>query len=108
MDDLIIVKARIKVLTSDEGGKRKTGIASGYRPNHIFEMNEDGSFKDTYIGDIHFSEQEFIYPGDEIIATIRFLRYEPILKYIYVGKKWYINEAQRRIADAEITEIVKI
>jgi hypothetical protein len=39
-DDLIIVKAKITMKTTEEGG-RQFGIKSGYRPNHVFEMPED-------------------------------------------------------------------
>jgi hypothetical protein len=97
-------------LTAEEGGKRINGIGSGYRPNHIFEFAADGSFFSTYtyMGDMQFSEPELIYPGDEVIATVRFTRYEPIFKYIQVGRKWFINEAQHRIADGEILEIINL
>ena len=50
-NDLIIVKARIYLKTADEGG-RKTGVKSGYRPNHAFEIPKDIRHIHTYIGDI--------------------------------------------------------
>jgi translation elongation factor EF-Tu-like GTPase len=107
MTDLIIVKAKIKVLTTEDGGKRINGFKSGYRPNHFFEV-QDGVFKTGFMGDIVFSEQELIYPGDEKIVTVRFIKYEPILKFMQVGREWFINEANNRIAIGEILEIVSM
>lgn len=38
---LLIVKARIKLIPTEQGG-RKTGIISGYSPNHVFEYASEG------------------------------------------------------------------
>lgn len=60
-DDLIIVKAKIIMKTTEEGG-RQFGFKSGYRPNHIFEMPDDLRTLNTFIGDILFDDQELIQP----------------------------------------------
>jgi translation elongation factor EF-Tu-like GTPase len=103
-NDLIIVTARISMKKTEEGG-RKSGIASGYRPNHVFEMPEDLNKLTTYIGDIRFEDQELIEPGETRIVTVRFLRIRLIEKYMKVGQKWFINEAARTIGIGEILEI---
>ncbi|MES2112489.1 MAG: hypothetical protein V4577_27275 [Bacteroidota bacterium] len=105
MNDLILVKAKIKILTIDEGGTRKTGILSGYRPNHVFDLPQDGKYV-TFIGDIRFDDVEFIYPGEEQNVMVRFVRNQAIEKYIINGAKWWMYEVPNLIAEAEILEIL--
>jgi translation elongation factor EF-Tu-like GTPase len=102
-DDLIIVKAKITMKTTEEGG-RQSGFKSGYRPNHVFELPDDIRNLKTYIGDIQFDDQELIQPGETKIVTVRFLKIPGIEKYIHVGRKWFINEAARTLGDGEILE----
>jgi translation elongation factor EF-Tu-like GTPase len=103
-DDIIIVKAKITMKTTAEGG-RQHGIASGYRPNHVFELPVDLGNLTTYIGDIQFDDQAFIEPGESKVVTVRFLKIPQVEKYINVGQKWYINEAARTVGYGEIVEI---
>jgi translation elongation factor EF-Tu-like GTPase len=103
-DDLIVVKARITMKTTGEGG-RQFGFKSGYRPNHLFEIHNNLKEIRTYIGDIRFEGQELIKPGETKIVTVRFLKVPEIEKYIVVGQKWLINEAARTLGVGEILEI---
>jgi len=103
-EDLIIVKAKIIMKATDNGG-RKSGFKSGYRPNHVFELPADLRNLKTYIGDIQFDDQELIEPGETKIVTVRFLKTPKIEKYINVGQKWLINEAARTLGFGEILEI---
>lgn len=103
-DDLVIVKAKITMKTTKEGG-RQFGFKSGYRPNHVFEIPDDLRILKTYIGDIQFDDQELIEPGETKIVTMRFLRTPQIEKYITVGQKWFINEAASTLGFGEILEI---
>jgi len=102
-DDLIIVKAEIAMKTTEDGG-RQFGFKSGYRPNHVFEMPEDFSNLNTYIGDIQFDDQELIKPGETKVVTVRFLKVPKVEKYINVGQKWFINEGARTVGFGEILE----
>lgn len=101
---LVIVKAKISLKTTAEGG-RKTGFISGYRPNHVFEYKADGSFQ-TFVGDVIFEDQSTIEPGEIKLVTIRFLLNQKIEKYLNTGRKWWIHEASRLIAEAEIVQIL--
>lgn len=103
-DDLIIVKAKISMKTTAEGG-RQHGFKSGYRPNHVFELPDDLRNLTTYIGDIQFDGQELLEPGETKIVTVRFLKMPQVEKYIKVGQKWFINEAARTIGFGEILEV---
>ena len=103
-DDLIIVKAKITMKTTAEGG-RQHGFKSGYRPNHVFELPDDLRNLTTYIGDIQFDGQELIEPGETKIVTVRFLKMPQVEKYIKVGQKWFIYEVPRLVAEGEIIEV---
>lgn len=102
-DDLIIVKAKIIMKTTEEGG-RQFGFKSGYRPNHVFEMPDDLRILNTYIGDIQFDDQELIQPGETKVVTVRFLNVPEVEKYIKVGQIWFINEGARTLGTGEILE----
>ena len=101
---LIIVKAKIYLKTTEEGG-RTNGIKSGYRPNHAFEKPNDIKNIKTFVGDIQFDDQEFIEPGETKIVTVRFLKMPQIEKHIKLGQKWFIYEVPRLVAEGEIIEI---
>jgi len=103
-DDLIIVKAKITMKTTAEGG-RQHGFKSGYRPNHVFELPDDLRNLKTYIGDIQFDDQELIEPGETKIVTVRFLKKSQVENYIRVGQKWFINEAAKTLGFGEIIEV---
>lgn len=103
-NDLIIVKAKIYLKPTEEGG-RTTGFKSGYRPNHTFHQPKDIKNIQTFIGDIQFTDQEFIEPGETKIVTVRFLRNKIIEKFISVGQKWFIYEVPRLVGEGEILEI---
>ena len=101
---MISVKAKMKVLLPEEGGKRKSGIKSGYRPNHVFEQKSDKPFF-TFMGVIAFEEPDIIFPGEEKVVVVNFIAAEEIRSYINVGRKWWIYEVPHLIAEAEIIEI---
>ena len=103
-NDLIIVKAKIYLKTTKEGG-RMSGIKSGYRPNHAFEHPKDIRNIKTFIGDIQFDDQEFIEPGETKIVTVRFLKMPQVENYIKVGQKWFIYEVPRLVAEGKIVEV---
>ncbi|MFM7850709.1 MAG: hypothetical protein ACKO96_02035, partial [Flammeovirgaceae bacterium] len=87
----------------EEGG-RHSGFKSGYRPNHVFELPDNFKNLRTYIGDIHFDDQDLIEPGESKIVTVRFLKVPEVEKYINVGQKWFINEGARTLGTGEIIE----
>ena len=102
-DDLIIVKAKITMKTTEDGG-RQSGFKSGYRPNHVFELQDNSMNLNTYIGDILFDDQELIEPGETKVVTVRFLKMLEVEKYINIGQKWFINEGAKTFGFGEILE----
>ncbi|WP_375238007.1 hypothetical protein [Aurantibacter sp.] len=102
--ELVHVKAKLTLVPTEEGG-RKTGIASGYRPNHVFEYQPNGQFKYAYMGDIQFEKDDSILPGETEEVLVRFLSRQPIDEYMDIGRKWWIHEGARKIGEAEILGI---
>jgi translation elongation factor EF-Tu-like GTPase len=102
---IIKIKARLTLYSTKNGG-RKTGIRSGYRPNHVFEY-DNGRFKQTYIGQIIFDQQEWIMPGETANVDIEFINMLDIERFINVGRKWWIHEADHKLGESEIIEIIK-
>ena len=99
--DILSVKAKLKLKTTEEGG-RQTGFISGYRPNHVFEYRENGQLLQTYIGDIIFEGKQLFEPGEEREVKVRFLLNQPIEKYINKGRIWWIHEGPKQIGQLEI------
>jgi translation elongation factor EF-Tu-like GTPase len=100
---LVTIKAKLKLLETEAGG-RKTGIKSGYRPNHVFEYRDNQIYQ-TYAGDVKFEDQETIEPGEAKIVTVRFILGQSLEKYLQVGRRWWIYEVPHLIGEAEIVEI---
>lgn len=103
--ETILVKAKL-TLYHAERSSRKTPIHSGYRPNHVFEYDKNGSFRQTYIGQITFEKDELIQLGKTKNVTVEFLKLFDIDKYLTVGRKWWIHEAKYVIGEAEIIDII--
>lgn len=101
---LIHIKANLEIFATEKDG-RKSGIKSGYRPNHVFEYQTNGQFEYSFIGDLQFDEKDLIMPGECRIVTARFLSHQPIDEYLTIGRKWWIHEGPNRIGEAEIFEI---
>ncbi|QEM02786.1 hypothetical protein DIU31_004375 [Mucilaginibacter rubeus] len=102
---LISVKALIKLKATKDGGRR-TGILSGYRPNHVFEYDKDGNRFETYIGDIRWDDGFTIEPGEEKAVTVRFFLGWKIERYLNIGRKWWIHEGPRCVGEAELIEFM--
>lgn len=98
---LICVTAKIRFKTEEEGG-RVNGIKNGYRPNHVFEYKENGELKEAFMGDIGFDEPEILELGKEYEVAIRFPLVQRIERFMDIGRKWWIHEANRQLGEAEI------
>lgn len=105
ISDTINIKAKLTLYPTEKSG-RKTGIKTGYRPNHVFEYKENSSdFVTTYIGQIDF-EKEWILPSETENVNVRFLKHQNIADLIEKGRIWWIHEGPIKIGKAEIIEIL--
>lgn len=101
-DGLISIKAKLKLYATAEGG-RKTGIISGYRPNHVFEYPKNEEMLQAFVGDIVFDE-DTLEPGEERIVTVRFRLHQPIDQYLVPGNAWWIHEGTRVIGEVVVMQ----
>ncbi len=99
--DLITLQAKLTLKNISNGG-RQTGIVSGYRPNHVFEYDAKGNITDTFIGDIQFTGDKRMEPGESREVTVRFLLNQPVEKYLDKGRKWWLHEGPTLVGEAEI------
>ena len=102
--EFVIIKAKLTLLKTEDGG-RKTGIKSGYRPDHVFEFQNNGIFKYAFTGDVQFPNINTILPGEKKIVTVRFLIHQPIDEYLTIGRKWWMVEGPKKIGEAEVLEV---
>lgn len=105
--NILLITARIYLRLTSEGG-RQSPIKSGYRPNHVFELQQDLRRLQTYIGEIRFNDVPLIYPGDIHLVTIAFLRMPQVEKHLQPGKKWWIYEVPKLVAEGEILSILNL
>lgn len=103
-NELVYVRALL-TLKSSEGGGRETGVVSGYRPNHIFNYEDPKRSFNTFIGDVNFEHKKLFMPGESHEVLVCFLFFQPIEKYLNLGKKWSIFEGGREVGEAEMLEI---
>ncbi len=100
----VAVSALLKLKATADGGRR-TGILSGYRPDHVFEYPENNGRLEAFMGDITWYNGLAIEPGEEKVVTVRFLFRPQIEQYLNMGRKWRIHEGPVCIGEAEIIDL---
>lgn len=100
---LIRVKAIIRLKTAEEGG-RESGVRVGYRPNHVFEYQENGEMVEAFWGSIGFEEQEMLELGKEYKVVIIFPLSQRIERFMKKGRKWWLHEDRYVVGEAEFIE----
>jgi translation elongation factor EF-Tu-like GTPase len=103
LTDCFYIEAKIRLKKTSEGG-RQSGVKTGYRPNHVFEYYDDSVIR-TFVGEIQFEKGRTIELGEEAIVSVCFLPVDTILKYLTVGRHWFIHEGGRLVGEADILKI---
>ncbi|MFB0495010.1 hypothetical protein ABID99_001247 [Mucilaginibacter sp. OAE612] len=103
--ELIAVSVLLKLKATADGGRR-TGILSGYRPDHVFEYPENDGRLEAFMGDITWYDGLAIEPGEEKVVTVRFFFRPQIEQYLSIGRKWQIHEGPVCIGEAEIIDFI--
>lgn len=98
----IVVKARIAVVPTSEGG-RHGPFTKGFRPNHNFGGPDDRLF---YIGQIEVAENEWVFPGDSREFLVTFLNVRGLREKLVSGRSWRIQEGPKLIATGTVLELV--
>lgn len=100
---LIKVNAVFRLTPTNEGG-RKSGIISGYRPDHVFEYQENGEMVEAFVGDIQFDHPKVLEPGMEQRVVVRFLLSQRIERFLEPEREWFIHEASTKVGTARIID----
>lgn len=100
---VVRVQAELTLLSTEEGGRR-TAIASGYRPNHVFEGTGD---QGHWFGQIVF-DGDPMEPGESGPVSVDFMYRPGLRKYLAPGTQWRIQEGARLVGTAVITRVEKL
>ena len=102
-DKPIKVKAKVRLLSTEEGGRHTPIVGSvPFRPNHNFGNSENRNF---YIGQINFDKSDIVKPGDERNVEIIFLNVRGLKEILNVGVSWRIQEGPTLIAMGEVLDV---
>ena len=103
--DQVHIEARIRFLTTDEGGRGTSLRGRGsYRPNHNFFGPDD---RDMCIGFIDLAENEVIEPGEAVTKEIRLLIWPGFQAEIREGREWRIQEGAKLVAIGTVLSVLE-
>jgi translation elongation factor EF-Tu-like GTPase len=103
-DDHIRVKASIRFLPTNEGGRESPLSGGGsYRPNHNFFEPDD---RDMCMGFIDLPEGSQVAPGDTIETEITLWTYPAVKPEIRGGRQWRIQEGGKLVAVGTILKVL--
>ena len=92
--------AMLKYRTTAEGG-RKTPASSLYRPQIKFEFSEMRTS-----GQQRFLDKEIVFPGEEVVAEIKFVSVELFENKLSEGMDFDFREGSRIIGTGKIIKII--
>ena len=100
--DTVSIKAKLCLLPTEKGGRKNSIFGPGsYRPDHNF------GGESMYIGFIDMAEGFYLVPTDCAEVRVDFLgRYPELLKELYVGREWYVQEGAKVVGIGTILEVL--
>ncbi|MGJ4950458.1 hypothetical protein [Bradyrhizobium sp. HKCCYLS20291] len=98
---ILHVRARIRLLTSEESGRTQP-VRAGYRPNHNF-FGPDNN--DMTLGLIDLPDGFELHPGESIDTTVKFSMWPGLDGQIYPGREWRIQEGAKLVGMGTVIEI---
>ena len=100
----IIVLARIRLLTAEEGGRNSpVTSACKFRPNHNFGEPDNRNF---FIGQVEISENETLFLGEPKDLLITFFNVRGLIENLIVGRKWRIQAGSELWGIGEVLKVV--
>lgn len=99
---VIRVKASVRLLTPEEGG-RTDPVGGRYRPNHNF-FEADG--RDMMIGQIDLPGGMELHPGQTITTTVSFVNGPGLEGQLCPGRQWRIQEGMKPIGIGTVIEVL--
>ncbi|MTB50752.1 hypothetical protein [Lewinella sp. W8] len=103
---VIRVRAKVRFLPPDEGG-RSIPVYDGYRPNHVFEYDDQQNMIEAFMGVIDFNSPEHLELGQEYEVNIRFVMTRGLENHLEAGRKWWMHEGPFLVGEAELLSIEK-
>ena len=101
--DTVRVRARIRLLTEQEGGRTRPIIGGfSYRPNHYFFL-ETG---EMCMGFIELPAGQDLAPGDSIEIALDLLVWPALRPLIHPGRAWQIQEGAKVVGSGDILEVL--
>ncbi len=97
------LEAKIRFLSAEEGGRSKP-VFSSYRPNHDFGVHDDYGLVDAvheYVGTDHCD------PGQSVFAKLTFLNDQPVLRRLFPGQEFRVQEGARIVAIGSISRLLR-
>lgn len=101
-DGIIHVRARIRLLPSEDSGRTQP-VRAGYRPNHNFFGPED---RNMTLGLIGLPSGLALHPGESIETIVQFLSWPGLNGEIYPGREWRIQEGHTWVGTGTVIEVL--
>jgi elongation factor Tu len=101
-NDIVRVRARIRLLPSQESGRTQP-VRAGYRPNHNFFGPEDRTMT---MGIIELADGFELHPGESVETTVRFQSWPGLEGQIHPGREWRIQEGARLVGIGTVIGIL--
>lgn len=98
-EDVIKVRALIRLLSSHEGGR--TGR---WRPNHNFFEPDS---VDMTIGAIDLPDGVELRPGEDVECAVDFWRWPGLEGRIHPGREWRIQEGRQLVGIGVVVELFR-
>lgn len=100
-NDVLLVIAKVEISLNPSAMADSPGFRTGVRPNHWIPGRHD-----TYIGQLDFTDREWLRPGDTCDAIGRFLVPPRDLDLFAPGFAWHICEANRIVGFGRVLSLV--
>ena len=101
-NDILRVRARIRLLPSEESG-RTLPVRAGYRPNHNFFGPKN---RNMTMGVIDLPDGFELHPGESVETIIKFSMWPGLDGQIYPGREWRIQEGPKFVGIGTVVEII--
>lgn len=101
-EDYIHVRARIRLLSTAEGGREQPFPVS-FRANHNFSDTEDSLMT---LGRIDLPEGRTLQPGESIEVLLSLWNGPGLEGQIHPGREWRIQEGPKLIGFGTVLEIL--
>jgi elongation factor Tu len=102
LDEGIYVRAKIRLLSTAEGG-RTTPVKGSYRPNHNFFEADN---RNMTVGFIDLPEGTELRPGESVDCPIVFWDWPGLREQIYPGREWRIQEGSTLVGIGTVIEVL--